>query len=297
LWDRPALRGEVDAGAHYLPGIATGQRETIVTSAIDAQPQYVLRLPGPSWLPVGAGVGTAVFFLALTVKWLVVAAFGALVAFVCIIKWLWQSDPPSSGRLHDIGGGIRLPDYMSGSQSHSWWSMVVLMLVDASIFACAAFAFFYLWTVSPGFPPPGLELPLAGWSVVSAVAWIASAGAMIVANGQLARPNGIAFSAASLGALVLSWAGLLANLQALTGAGLSPSAHGFTATVYMLATWSGVHVALLTCMVLYTLARGWAGKLDAERRNTFDNTKLMVYCSAAQAVVGLCVMHAPRFAS
>src|SRR5690554_1095603 len=48
LWDNPALREEVDAGAHYLPGVTTSYRETIVTSAIDAKPQYLLRLPGPS---------------------------------------------------------------------------------------------------------------------------------------------------------------------------------------------------------------------------------------------------------
>ena len=37
---------------------------------------------------------------------------------------------------------LHLPDYISGSRSHSWWSMVVLMLVDGSIFACLIFRFF-----------------------------------------------------------------------------------------------------------------------------------------------------------
>ena len=39
-----------------LPGLATGGRETIVTSPIEAEPQYLLRLPGPSWLPLLAGL-------------------------------------------------------------------------------------------------------------------------------------------------------------------------------------------------------------------------------------------------
>ena len=46
LWDQPGLAREVDAGRHYLPGTATGGRETIVTSPVDARPQYVLLLPG-----------------------------------------------------------------------------------------------------------------------------------------------------------------------------------------------------------------------------------------------------------
>ena len=133
LWDNPSLREEVDRGQHYLPGTATGGRETIVTSAIDAEPQYLLRLPGPSWLPLLAGVGTAVFFLALTVKWCVPAAAGAQLALVSIFRWLWETDPAPSGKLYDIGGGIRLPDYVERHASHSWWAMVVLMLVDGII--------------------------------------------------------------------------------------------------------------------------------------------------------------------
>jgi cytochrome c oxidase subunit I+III len=161
LWERASLRQEVDEGRHYLPGTMTGGRETIVTSPIDARPEYLLRLPGSSWLPVLAGVGTAVFFLALTVKWMIVATAGALVALGSILKWLWESDPAPSGKLFDIGGGVNLPDYMSGSRSHSWWSMVVLMLVDGSIFACLIFSFFYLWTVTlSGFPPESLDMPL-----------------------------------------------------------------------------------------------------------------------------------------
>ena len=68
LWDRPSLREEVDRGEHYLPGTVTGRRETIVTSPIAARPQYVAILPGPGWPPVLAAVGTAAFFLLLTVK-------------------------------------------------------------------------------------------------------------------------------------------------------------------------------------------------------------------------------------
>lgn len=45
LWRQPNLAEEVHAGRYYLPGTATGSRETIVTSAIEARPQYVLQLP------------------------------------------------------------------------------------------------------------------------------------------------------------------------------------------------------------------------------------------------------------
>jgi cytochrome c oxidase subunit I+III len=298
LWDNPNLRKEVDEGRHYLPGLATGGRETIVTSAIDAKPQYLLRLPGPSWWPLLAGVGTAVFFLSLTVKWMIPAVTGLVVAIASILKWLWESDPAPSGKLYDIGGGIRLPDYVSGAQSHSWWSMVVLMLVDASIFACAVFAYFYLWTVLPdGYPPAGLDLPLGGASIASAIAWIASSAAMAWANRTLAQDASVRFNLAIIIALLTLVVASVINVFVLTGTNLHPDAHGYAATAYMLVTWQGVHAVLLVFMGGYTLARQLAGKLNHERRNTFDNARIMWYFSAAQALIALAVIHSPRFVS
>ena len=296
LWDQPTLREEVDSGQHYLPGTATGERETIVTSAIDAAPQYLLRLPGPSWLPMLAGIGTAVFFLALTVKLMLVASAGAIVALVSIFRWLWQTDAAPSGRTYDIGGGVRLPDYMSGARSHSWWAMVVLMLVDGTTFACLVFAFFYLWTIAPdGWPPDGMNLPLLGSSLLAAALWAASGIAMRVANHIFTRTGARAwFDLLMLAGVAAMWAGFALNLDALRGADIRPQVHGYGATMYTMLAWQGLHVALLTLMTLYTLARRWAGLLNPAHRNTFDNTRIMGYFSVAQALVALAVLHAPR---
>jgi cytochrome c oxidase subunit I+III len=298
LWDNPQLREQVEAGQHYLPGVVSGGRETLVTSPIDARPEYLLRLPGPSWLPLLAGVGTAIFFLALTVKWFIIATAGAVMAVVSIFRWLWETDPAPTGRLHDIGGGIQLPAYMSGSRSHSWWAMVVLMLVDGSIFASMVFAFFYFWTLAPqGFPPPGLALPDATSLWFAALAWLASAAAMGAANRTLAHNARGVFHAVLGLAIVLSWLALAANLQALWAVGLRPQLHAFAAITYTLVAWQGLHAVLLTAMGGYTLARSAARLVDAVRRNTFDNTRIFWYYCAAQALATIGVLHAPRFAA
>ncbi|MDY6945813.1 MAG: cbb3-type cytochrome c oxidase subunit I [Pseudomonadota bacterium] len=297
LWQRPELRAEVDAGQHYLPGTATGGRETIVTSPIDARPQYLLRIPGSSWLPVLAGVGTAVFFLALTVKWMVVAATGGVVAIASILKWLWESDPAPSGKLFDAGGGLSLPDYMSGPRSHSWWAMVVLMLVDGSIFACLIFTFYYLWTVTlSGFPPQSLDLPLPGSSLGAVLAWAGAVGAMAMANRALNARRSSMASMALAAALIAVWVAFGSSLHALLGTNLRPQMHGYAATAYTMIAWQGLHAILLTLMGGFTLLRLWLGMIDSVRRNVFDNTRIMWYYCAAQGVIALLVMHSPRLA-
>jgi cytochrome c oxidase subunit I+III len=296
LWDNPNLREEVDSGQHFLPGLATGQRETIVTSPIDAQPQYLLRLPGPSWLPVLAGLGTAAFFLFLTVKMFVASAIGGLIALASIFKWLWQSDPRPTGQLYDIGAGIELPDYMSGTQSHSWWAMVVLMLVDGSVFANLIFAFFYLWTIAPqGWPPAGMDIPGLKISVLCAAVWVASSGFVGLANRALSgNSSRLLSNVAMLIATLLMWAAFALNVHVLLSTDVRPDMHAYGAVIFTMLAWQGLHVFLLTSMAGYTLARSWAGLLDRERRNTFDNTRVMWHYSVAQALVALAVMHAPR---
>ena len=57
---------------------------------------------------------------------------GAL-ALVMILIWMWSSDPRPLPRA-EIGHGIKVPTYVSGPLSHSWWAMVVLLLVAGSLY-------------------------------------------------------------------------------------------------------------------------------------------------------------------
>ncbi|MGH8242430.1 MAG: cbb3-type cytochrome c oxidase subunit I [Steroidobacteraceae bacterium] len=290
LWDQPALRREVDAGQHYLPGLATGTRETIVTSAVEAVPQYLLRLPGPSWLPVLAGVGTAAFFFFLTVKLFVPAGVGAAVALGCMLRWLWSSDPPPGDRLHDIGDGILLPDAMTGRRSHAWWAMVVLLMVEGAILASFLFSWYFLGGQSPNWPPEGWQAPLAVTSALSALAWIAGSAAIEHAGKYLrnGRPGacGLAVSGGILcavGAFVLAW-------HALRGAGIRPEAHVFGAMANALFYWQALHGVVTIIAGIYVLARLGAGLIDARRRATFDHARLLWHYMTAQGVLILVVL-------
>jgi cytochrome c oxidase subunit I+III len=297
LWDRPSLRAEVANGQHYLPQVATGGRETLVSSPLNAQPQYILRVPGPSWLPMLAGLGTAAFFLLLTVKLFIGAALGAVLAVVCIWKWLWQADPEPGARLHDIGDGIRLPDYMSGTASHAWWATVVVLLVDGSIFASLIFSFFYLWTVAPaGWPPAPLALPLVTPSILGAAASIAGGISISVAHRLLtAGASRIAFNAAHGSGLLCIWAAVLCLFLALRDAGLDPREHSFAAVTHAMLAWQGTHAVLLTVMSAFTAARSMTRQLDSRRRITFDTLRLMWCYSVAQGLIVLVLIHTPRF--
>jgi len=296
IWDQPNLADDVEAGRYYLPGTATGVRETIVTSPIEAQPQYLLRIPGPHWSPVIAALGTAGFFLALTVKLTIIAAVFGAVALVSTIWWLWTTDTETDQSHVDIGGGVTLPTYQSGPSSHAWWAMIVLLLVLGTIFACLLFSYLYLWTLNPGaWPPPGARPP-PGWIPIMN-AGLYAAGALVIAiaarrlperGGTRGRwPLSLLIAAATI--LIVSAATL--EIVAHRDAGLDPRAHSYGAVVFTIAAVQGLCVAVAAIMGLYTVARTLCGMIDRTRRVTFESTMLFWHYTAAQGLVGLAIVH------
>ncbi|WP_420473739.1 cbb3-type cytochrome c oxidase subunit I [Noviherbaspirillum sp. ST9] len=290
LWDQPGLGEEVDAGRYYLPNAPTGGRETIVTSPLDARPQYVLQMPGPSWPPVLAAFGTAGFFLLLTVKLVVPAVICGVVAIVMVLRWLWTTDPGPSHPPVDIGGQ-HLPVYMAGPSSHSWWAMVVLILVSGSIFGSMLFSYLFLWTVSPEIWPDPTLLPTMGWPLASTGLLLVASVLVAWANRRLHEGNGKAVQIALPVAIVLLCGALLLDFMGQWQTGLRPEDNAYAAAVYTIQALQGLFVAILVIMGLYTVARSAFGLLDANRRVTFDNTMLLWHYTTVQGVIGLALVH------
>lgn len=296
LWDQPDLAEDVNAGRYYLPGAPTGSRETLVTSPIEAEPQYVVQMPGPSWTHVLAALFTALCFLSLTVKLVEPAILFALLAIASVIVWMWEMDPgPAKGPV-DIGGGLRLPVYMTGPKSHSWWAMVVLMLVAGTLYTSYLFSYLYIWTVAPEVWPattgqtlPPLRLPLLAGALL-----IASSGLMLFASralNQPARPQRWLFPVLLLLALLSLICSLAIEILGQWQTGLRPAENSYAALTYLGAGLQGELVIALTVMALFTLARFFAGLLNTARRVTFDNTALLWHYTVGQGVFGLVLLH------
>ncbi|CAN7341529.1 cbb3-type cytochrome c oxidase subunit I [Pseudoduganella sp. LjRoot289] len=318
LWERPGLAKEVEQGAHYLPGTATGRRETIYTSALRAKPLYLLILPGDGWSPLLAAAGTAGFFLLLTVKWTLAAWLCAVVAVAAIIAWLWQSDRPPAMALARVadaalpagadngGDEALLPVGERGRAGHSWWACVVMLVVDACIFASFAFTYIHLSMRLAVCPPPGASLPAPMWSWLSCGLLLAGSAAMWFA----CRPHHLAQTGSQAGSQTPSQRGLrllvMASLFCMLGsfgcdlAGqllvrLQPARDGWSASVAVIVAYQGLHVLLLALVAPYLCVRSWSGHLTAASQATLKNAALIWHYTTAQglaAAVLLCAMAA-----
>jgi cytochrome c oxidase subunit I+III len=295
LWDQPNLAREVEEGRHFLPNAPTGGRETIVTSPIEARPQYVIQMPGPGWAHLIAAVFTAAFFLLLTVKLVVVALLCGVVAIAACLVWAWGLDPgPGKGSVY-IGGRMEIPSYMSGPASHSWWAMIVLILVASSLYIAYVFSYLYLWIVSPEVWAPHGSPPLPGpaWPAAIAALIVAGTAAIWMAGRRLPEPGGRRPAMPLLnaaGALCMVAAVLLELVgQWLTG--LRPAANAYGALVYMGSIVNGELAFAIVILTGFAVARYVTGRLDRQRRVSFDNGALLYYYTAAQILVGLALIH------
>lgn len=296
LWDQPNLAEDVEAGRYYLPGAPTGGRETLITSPIHARPLYLLQMPGASWPTVLAAFGTAAFFLLLTVKLVVPALVAGVFAVVMTIAWMWTTDPGPSHAPVPIGGGISLPVYVTGPLSHSWWAMVVLILVSAAMLACLVFSYLFLWTVSPAvWPAAGGALPALRYPLAAALLLVSSSGAIAYASRALKRASHDGghwpVRCALLLAAPLLAAALGAEFYGHWQSGLRPTDSSYAAMVYTFVAVQGFFVAVMLVMGLYTLARSLCGRLNAERRATFDNTMLLWHYTVVQGLLALALVH------
>jgi len=297
LWDRPALALEVARGQHYLPNAPTGGRETLITSAIEARPEYVIQLPGPSWTQWIAAVFTAASFLLLTVKIVVPALVCGAIAIGACCAWAWQLDKGPGGGPVDIGGGIRVPVYMTGPAGHGWWAMVVLMFVAGSLYLAYLFSYLYIWTGAPEAWPSPSVLPPPGAAVAAIAALGAAVAAYVLAERGLdaGRRMSLLPWCVLLAALLLA-AGVGIGLHAQWQAGVRPTASSYAALVYTDSLLNGQLAIAVLIMAGFTAARCWLGKVDLRRRACLENTGLLLRYTAAQAAVGQLLLHAfPRF--
>jgi len=291
LWQQPNFLKDYDEGRFYLSDAEELKRETIVTTALDAEPIQVQRVSGPTFVTMWAAAFTGGSFIFATYHWWWPAGASGVLAMATIIYWLWTATgrPPEKPE-KDIGHGLVLPLYASGPYSCGWWAMFITMTGDVIAFSGLVFGYFFFWTIHENFPPdaspgPGLFWPAVALALV-AVSWALTTGARMWNDRD--RPDLLRL--ALVAAVPLAGAGALALLAGPHLAGLDPTAHVYPATVWILAGWTALHLALGIVMQLYVLARSLAGLISATYDGDIWNVALYWHFTAATALVTVAVI-------
>ena len=282
LWDDPRLSDDVEEGRYLLPGSATGRRETIITSPLRAEPQYLQIMPGPSAWPGLAALFTAGFFILLTIQAYTPAVISGVLAIPSMMRWLWETDRPVADREVDVGGGIRLPTYVTGPSTHGWWAMVILLVVILMMFVMTVFSFLFLYGVHPEY-----------WTAAGEPAWLlpilggygAAAALALLGRHLLARKRSTLWSPTSQVIFAALALGFAFAVDLWSGRSLEPELSAQAAVIAAFLAQQGLLVAIALLMALYLGMRNARGLVTKPRNTTFDVIVLFVVYAAGQGAI------------
>jgi heme/copper-type cytochrome/quinol oxidase subunit 3 len=189
-----------------------------------------------------------------------------------------------------------LPVEISGHKAPGWWGMVLLIVTEASLFACLIASYFYLRSGAHVWPLGGLEKPKLPRPILMTCLLLASSAPMAWADISIRRGNvrnlriGLALSFV-LGAAFLS-------IQALEYHDLTFSLHTNAYSSIFLTTTSlhGMHVIGGLLATGYTFVRACLGHFRPGRNLAVQNTALYWhFVDAVWIVIFTSLYLSPRF--
>jgi cytochrome c oxidase subunit I+III len=290
LWDQPNLMADVDAGRYYLADAEEGERETMVTSVLSAEPVQCLRVSGPAYITIFSAFSLGGVFIFLTFHWWWLTLASGVLCLGGILYWLWTGTAiiPEK-REKDVGLGLKLPIYVSGPKSVGWWAMFITMVGDGTAFGSLVFGYFFYWTIhedfTNGIAGPGVLWPVAA-ALLFTLAWVA----MLLARraNAAASPAGLrGWLAASM---ALTIAGGLAGLYGPWSFDMDPTEHVYPAIVWIVVIWAVTHGAVALIMQAYCIAGSFAGRLTHEYDIDIHNVVLYWHFMLVTALVTFLVV-------
>lgn len=168
--------------------------------------------------------------------------------------------------------GVRdLPVDGEGSSSFGWWGMVLVIMTEGAFFVALLFAYFYLRTLHPEWPPEMPKLHLSGPNTAlligsSVTFWWAERG---IGRGRTGALKAGLAATIGLGAVFLAIQGLEYHE---TVRHFTPASHAYGSLFFTITGFHGAHVAIGLIMNLVILVRALLGHFDERRHGAVKVT-------------------------
>jgi cytochrome c oxidase subunit I+III len=241
-------------------------REGLVTTVLDARPDHVVDLAGPSLWPLGAALALTAAMLGALIDAPSVGIAGVAALAISVGTWLW----PSGGET-DTGNAARTARALDGEGGRpiGWWGVWLLVTVLGVFLASLIGAAVYLSWGSP-WPPVGAPLPALLRPLLVPGLALVGLGAAVVA-GRGVRARGRASTTLGLVGGVTAGAGAIAARWLVhRDAAVSATEHAYGSVAAVLAGFDGLVLAVVTLVTGVVLALDVRGHLGRGRHLEVD---------------------------
>jgi cytochrome c oxidase subunit I+III len=276
---------QMAAGQGYLGLARNGWQETLGVDATTGEPDQIVILPRPTYLPLILALSTGVVVLALLFKVYAVSVIAALVTIGLFVWGARHSGLPADHGPLPIGLGLAVPAHPEAATSPALLAMVFTLIADGTLFVSLIFGVLYLWLVAPNWPPAeviaaGLTLPV-----------LAIAGLLV---GPLAAR--MALAGLRMGGAVTPWLALQALSLLLAGVAVvalilvalpDPRNHGYGAASFALLAYVCLHLGIAALFVLSNALRLRSGFVAPRRDHDLRLTRAWQDFTAASGLIAV----------
>jgi cytochrome c oxidase subunit I+III len=272
-------------GEGYLGFARNGWQETLGVHMTTGEPEQLIVLPQPTYLPFFTGLATAAAVLALLFKMYLLSLGAALVTAGLFVFAAQRAGLARDYGPMPVGHGVSVPPHTEVAEAPAWLALICTLVADGTLFTSLLFGTFYLWIAAPNWPAAITPEPSRTLALAIIVALAISAAA---ARGSLqaVRAGGRAIGWIGLAALALL-ATIFGAVGLISGVMPNPSEHALGATASALLVYVAVHAGIGLLFLVSNILRLGAGFIAARRVLDLRLTRLWLDYTLVTGVIAM----------
>jgi cytochrome c oxidase subunit III len=174
----------------------------------------------------------------------------------------------------NVTGMSGLPTNMTGSRSAGWWGIVIVILIESTVFAALIASYFYLYTYSPEWPQGGFDPPKLLLPSINAAILFASVIPMYIGDRAMARGDRRGLALWRLAATVFLVVFLALKVYEYSDVEYRWYSNAYGSIVWTVTGFHTAHIIVLILKTIVTQSLAWAGFWRADRRSAVQGTTL-----------------------
>jgi cytochrome c oxidase subunit I+III len=275
LWEQESLNEGEERVVKFVNTLSqwpTQWRAALITSMVEARPEEVFRVNGPSIWPFITAVGTIIIFGAEIFHARLVIGFGALIVVFALIAWNWPTQAPITEEEEEAFEEEHgIPVRTSGSRAVARGGMLLVILIMATAMAAFLLSYFYIRLENAVWPLDNISLPAWPLALVSSAILILSGGAMLWGLSGIRKGQRGQLSLGLLIAFILGVAGLAVQIFDYSRLSFDWQTNAYGSLFYTLGGFA--FVIVLGALIMNGLAQVWTwrGQYTQRRHSTLEN--------------------------
>jgi cytochrome c oxidase subunit I+III len=272
-------------GEGFLGFARNGWQEALGVHMTTGEPEQLIVLPQPTYLPLFTALATAAVILAFLFKFYLLALVAALVTAGMFVFAGHRAGLARDYGPMPVGHGVSVPPHTEVAEAPAWLALICTLVADGTLFTSLLFGTFYLWIAAPNWPAAITPEPSRMLALVAVAALAVAAAA---ARGSLRAVVAGGGASAWIGLAVLA---LLAAIAAAVGlvAGVAPHPreHALGATAAALLGYVALHAGVGLLFLISNFLRLGAGFIAPRRVLDLRLTRLWLDYTLVTGVIAM----------